>query len=60
MAPILALSEAYCDYTALRIKSRPSLGYVLALGSSLAKVARLGAEKNCVKQTDRHYVNLFL
>ena len=53
MAPILAFSEAYGDYTALRIQSRPSLGYEVSFGTSLAKVDRLGEENNCVKQTDR-------
>ena len=52
MAPILASTEACSDYTALRIQSRSSLGYDLSFGTSLAKVGRMGAENNCIRQTD--------
>ena len=41
----------------LRNKSRP---YELSLGTSFAKVDRLGAENGCCRQTDRHYGNLYI
>ena len=40
------------ELTALKILSRPSLLYDLSLGTSIAKVGRLGAENGCYKQTD--------
>ena len=52
MAHILASSEAYCDYTALCIQYRPSQGYELSFDNPFAIVDRLGAENNCIKQTE--------
>ena len=52
----LATRDAPSDYTDLIISPRPSRGYELSVGNSFTKVSRLGAEKNCVGQTDRHYV----
>ena len=33
-----------------------SRGYEFSFGTSLAKVDSIGVEKNCVRQTDKHYV----
>ena len=50
--------EARFEYMALRILFLPSLVYEISFVTSLAKVEWLGAENNCVtqtdKQTDRH------
>ena len=39
MAPILASMDVPVGYTALEIKSLPSLGYEHSFGTSLAKVS---------------------
>ena len=44
---------ASSNYTALGIQPRPSLGCELRFCTSIAKVGHLGAEKNCVMQTDK-------
>ena len=49
--PIFASRKACIDYMDLRIKSRPCGP---SIGTSLAKVGRLGAVKNYFTQTDRH------
>ena len=51
---------AFSEYTASRILSRPSRGYELSLITLLAKVGRLGAEKNSARLTDRRYVDLHI
>ena len=53
--------KAYSEYTTIRIVSRPSPGCELPFSTSRAKVGRLGAEKSASdRQTDRHYVNLYI
>ena len=47
----MEIREATVDYMALRAKQRPSLTYVLSLGTSLGNVGRLGAENNCSTHT---------
>ena len=42
MAPILASREVPVGYTALKIKSVPSLDYEFSFGTSLARVSRDG------------------
>ena len=54
MAPILTSMDAPVGYAALRIQSRPSLGYDLPIGTSFTKIGCLEAENNCYMQTDRH------
>ena len=39
--------EATIDYTALKTYSLPFPGYEVSLGTSFAKVDRLGAGNNC-------------
>ena len=48
------------DHTAIRIQSRPPKGHEISFGTLLAKVGCQGAEKNCVRQTDRHNGNLYI
>ena len=45
---------------ALKIQSRPPMRYAFSLGTSFAKVGRLGTENNCCKQTARHNANLYM
>ena len=56
----LASRVVSSDYMTLGKKNWPYLCCEFSFGISLAKVGQLGAENNSVKQTHRHYANLFI
>ena len=48
------------NYAALIAKFRPSPGYEISIGASLAKVCELAAENNCRKQTNKQPLHKYI